>query len=497
VRYAAPAMRAPIALSKTKLLSLAQCRRKLWLETYSPELVDEPSAEKSALLAAGNTVGELARKLYGKGGGHLVSFERGLRAAIESTRALVAAGGREPIFEATFDHDGVSARIDVLDRSEPQPKLIEVKSSAHVKDHYLDDCAVQAWALMQNGLTPRQVVVATLDTQWVYQGDGSYDGLLAERDVTAEVRERLPAVPGWVRDARATLADIDEPAVAVGVHCGAPHGCEFYAHCAPPAGQYPVLGLGGSKENLFELLHAGYRDLRDVPEAELKNDTQRLIWRQSRLGQPFVGAELKTLARELPFPRYYLDFETIGPAVPIFAGTRPFEALPFQWSCHIERKRGALEHAEFLQLGPEPPMRELAERLLATLGTSGPIVVYTPYEKRVLNELAARFPDLAAQLAAATERIVDLHPATRRGYYHPAMQGSWSIKAVLPTVAPDLSYTKLGEVQDGLAAQLAYLAAIDARTPPARRAALERSLLAYCRQDTLALARLVEFFAGD
>ena len=173
-----------------------------------------------------------------------------------------------------------------------------------------------------------------------------------------------------------------------------------------------------------------------------------------RLGQAFVGAELKTLARELPFPRYYLDFETIGPAVPMFAGTRPFEALPFQWSCHIETKPGALEHAEFLQLAPEPPIRELAERLLATLGTSGPIVVYTPYERRVLNELAARYPDLAARLTAATERIVDLHPATRRGYYHPAMQGSWSIKAVLPTVAPDLSYAKLGEVQDGLAAQL-------------------------------------------
>ena len=137
-------MRAPIALSKTKLLSLTQCRRKLWLETYSPELVEDPSAEKAALLATGNAVGELARQLYGHGAGHLVSFERGLRAAIDATRALVAAGGREPIFEATFDHDGVSVRIDVLDRGEPTPKIVEVKSSVHVKDHYLDDCAIQA-----------------------------------------------------------------------------------------------------------------------------------------------------------------------------------------------------------------------------------------------------------------------------------------------------------------------------------------------------------------
>ena len=102
---------------------------------------------RRALLATGNVVGELARQLYGRGAGHVVSFERGLRAAIDATRALIAAGGREPIFEATFDHDGVSVRVDVLDRSEPQPKLIEVKSSARVKDHYLDDCAIQAWAL--------------------------------------------------------------------------------------------------------------------------------------------------------------------------------------------------------------------------------------------------------------------------------------------------------------------------------------------------------------
>src|SRR5690606_5028879 len=120
-------------------------------------------------------------------------------------------------------------------------------------------------------------------------------------------------------------------------------------------------------------------------------------------------------------PRYYLDFETVNPAVPIFAGTRPFEALPFQWSCHIEPSAGKLEHAEFLELGAEPPMRRLAERLVATLGTSGPIVVYTPYERRVLRELAERYPDLGSPLEALAERIVDLHPPTRRHYYHPAM----------------------------------------------------------------------------
>jgi len=488
-------MRAPIALSKTKLLSLVQCPRKLWLETYSPELVPEPSAEKASLLAAGNAVGALARRLYGGGGGHVVSFERGLRAAIDTTRALIARGGHEPIFEATFDYDGVSVRIDVLERSEAKPKLIEVKSSVRVKDHYLDDCAIQAWALKQNGLSPRQIAVATLNPAFVYSGDGRYEGLLVETDVTERVEERLAHVSELVTAARTTLADLDEPAVPVGVQCGAPHECEFYSHCAPPAGKYPVLALGGSREKLFELMHAGFRDVRDVPEARLETELQRRIWQQSRLEAPYVGAELREIVRALPFPRYYLDFETIAPAVPIFAGTRPFEALPFQWSCHIEKSRGVVEHAEFLDLAHEPPMRRVAESLLATLSTTGPIVVYTPYERRVLHDLAARFPDLGPRLAAVAERIVDLHPPTRRSYYHPAMRGSWSIKAVLPTVAPELSYEALGDVRDGLAAQTAYLEAVDAKTPETRRAALRRALLEYCRHDTLALVRLVEFFA--
>ncbi|HEY9183034.1 MAG TPA: DUF2779 domain-containing protein [Gammaproteobacteria bacterium] len=490
-------MRAPIALSKTKLLSLTQCRRKLWLETYNPELVPEPSAEKRTLLDVGNVVGEIARRLYGRGGGHVVSFDRGLRAAIDATRALIAAGGSEPIFEATFDRDGVSARIDVLERGEHAPRMIEVKSSASVKEHYLDDCAVQAWALEENGLAPRQIAVATIDTSFVYEGDGRYDGLLVETDVTDLVRARLPLVPKLVSEARQLLAQLDEPDVAVGVHCGAPHGCDFYSHCGPPATKYSVLALSGSKEQLFELLHSGFADVRDVPEDRLTSDTQRLIWRQSRAEQAHIGAELKQLARALPFPRYYLDFETMGPAVPIFAGTRPFEALPFQWSCHIEPQRGTVEHAEFLDLSSAPPMRALAEHLVAALGTQGPIVVYTQYERRVIGDLAARYPDLAERLHAAAERIVDLHPATRAHYYHPAMQGSWSIKAVVPTVAPDLRYDTLRDVRDGLGAQAAYLEAIDPKTPPARRTALDAALRAYCRQDTLALVRLVEFFARD
>jgi Domain of unknown function(DUF2779) len=440
-----------MALSKTKLLSRAQCPRRVWLETYSPEL-EEPSAEKAALLATGNAVGAIARQLYGHGGGHVVGFERGLRAAIDATRALLAAGGNEPIFEATFDHESVNVRIDVLDRAADGLRLVEVKAATRVKDHYLDDCAIQAWALTELKLAPRQIVVATIDSSFVYAGDGRYDGLLVEHDVTDAVRERIARVSQLVHDTRATLADLDEPTTAVGKQCHTPHACDFYGHCAPAA-----------------------------------------VSARPR-GAPRVGAALRDFAQALAWPRYYLDFETISYAVPVFAGTRPYEALPFQWSCHVETAPGELRHTEFLDTSGDAPMRAVAERLLDALGERGPIVVYTDYERRVLRGLADRFPDLAAPLTAAIDRLVDLHPPTRDHYAHPALGGSWSLKSVLPTVAPDLQYGALGEVQDGLAAQRAYVEASAPDTPAARRETLRRALLDYCRQDTLALVRLVEFF---
>jgi len=136
-------------------------------------------------------------------------------------------------------------------------------------------------------------------------------------------------------------------------------------------------------------------------------------------------------------------------------------------------------------------MRRCAQALIAALGQTGPILTYSAFERTVINRLAARFPDLRETLHALTHRIVDLLPLVRAHYYHPDMRGSFSIKAVLPTVAPHLSYAGLGEVKDGVAAQAAFEEAIDAGTEASRRERLEQQLLAYCALDTLAMVELV------
>ena len=213
-------------------------------------------------------------------------------------------------------------------------------------------------------------------------------------------------------------------------------------------------------------------------------------------GRPELLPGARAFAKELAHPRFYLDFETVGPPIPLWAGTRPYQSLPFQWSCHIERAQGVMEHAEFLDLSGEPPMRALAEQMITALENDGPILMYTSYERGVIQGLAAMFPDLAGALQAIDARLVDLHPITRAAYYHPDMLGSWSIKAVLPTVAPDMDYAELEGIQEGTQASAAYLEAIDPGTSTERKEEIRNNLLMYCKHDTEAMVRLVHFFAG-
>ena len=140
-------------------------------------------------------------------------------------------------------------------------------------------------------------------------------------------------------------------------------------------------------------------------------------------------------------------------------------------------------------------MRALAESLIEKLGSQGAILMYTSFEKTVITNLVKLYPDLAVGLEGLIARLFDLHPVVRDHYYHPDMQGSWSIKAVLPVIAPDLSYKDLVEVQDGLAAGRAYLEVMGDDITDQRKKELEDSLLEYCKLDTLAMVRVKEYLA--
>ena len=139
-------------------------------------------------------------------------------------------------------------------------------------------------------------------------------------------------------------------------------------------------------------------------------------------------------------------------------------------------------------------MRPLAERLIECLGDSGPVLMYTNYEEGVIRDLARMFPDLKRDLDKIIDRLFDLHPVVKEHYYHPDMLGSWSIKAVLPTINPDMDYKKLEGIREGTAASNGFLEAINPQTDMVRKLELEEQLRRYCRFDTEAMVEILRFF---
>jgi hypothetical protein len=447
------------------------------------------------VLAAGVELGTVARTLFP--GGVLVDAED-LQEALDATRAALACRPRRPIFEATFEHHGVVVRVDVLRPAHRGYRLVEVKSSASVKEYHLTDVAVQSWVARSAGVDLDRIEIAHVDTRFVYSGRDDYTGLLAHVNVTDEVRRQHRKVPRWIREARATL-DGTEPEIAIGDHCTKPFACPFSDYCAANQGieetaAFPVEVLPRAVRLTAELRAEGYDDLRQVPEERLTNPIHLRMRRATLSEQAEIEPAAGRAIAAYAYPRYYLDFETFSSAVPVWSGTRPYMQVPFQWSCHVETEPGQLRHAAFLAEGPNDSRRAFAESVLETLGKTGPVFVYNaPFEETRLNELCERFPDLSRRIRAVIKRIVDLLPLARANYYHPAMNGSWSLKAVLPTMAPDLDYADLA-VADGGMAQEAFRESLDRRTSTSRQKELRKALLDYCERDTLALVRIARYF---
>ena len=483
---------APFRLSKSKLLSGLQCPKRLYLEVHkSATPVYSKSAER--LFSAGNLVGDIARRAHPKG--KLIGHTDDLKAALAQTAEELKGKGSMTLFEAAFRHGGALARADIFSRKGTRHHVVEVKSSAEIKDYHLNDAAIQCWVIGGAGISLDSVSIAHIDSSFVYKGNGDYRGLLKRVDVTEEIEECVAQVPEWIRQFRQILVG-KTPKIETGRQCSKPFDCPFIAHCSRGEPEYPVDLLPLSGNVVATLRAAGYRDLRKVPGSMIEGSKHKLIWRVTKSGKAEIDPRVRKLMRALPYPRFYLDFETIQFAVPVWAGTQPYKQLPFQWSCHIERDGGELTHREFIDVSGEPPMRAFAESLIKNLGARGPIIVYSHFERTVIKFLVSRFPDLDRPLTKLIGRLKDLHNITENSYYHRDMKGSWSLKAVLPTVAPDLAYASVGEVQDGGDAQSAFIEIIDPATSGERKQKLTRDLKEYCKLDTLAMVRLARFLAG-
>src|ERR1700733_3541038 len=481
-------------ISKSKYIAGVQCLKRLYWQVHEPGLGAKPDASDFAIMEQGHEVGLLARQLFPRG--VEVDGSRGLKHAIRSTQELIGNPEVPTIFEGTFENDGVFVKADILERrKENRWRLIEVKSTSDLKDQHLEDVAIQSHVLSQAGLDLASVWLAHINRSYVLAAatvDPRQFFLL--RNLTRRVQNLQPALAVQLRSQFSILEMPEAPDVPTGPHCTSPVVCEFFDHCNHPKphdhiGYIPRLHANA----IEELEQMGVKSIHDIPADFELSEFQRRVCTAMQTGQPWFSADLKTEFESLKYPLSFMDFETVNPAIPCCVGMPPYDHIPFQFSVHVQRELGAApKHFEFLAINNGDPRPAFISSLCGALGESGSIVVYNQqFESQRLWELAGWLPEYTQRIRDIQRRLWDLLPVVRNPVYHPAFGGSFSLKAVLPALVPEMTYEGM-EVPNGQAAGVAWQSMISLGVTDAERQAKRKALLEYCGQDTLALVKLLE-----
>jgi len=164
-----------------------------------------------------------------------VSFD-GIDEAIRTTRELTANPKIPAIYEGTFEHDGLLVRVDILQRRRNRRwGLIEVKSTTDLKEHHLEDVAIQSRVVSRSGLNLASVCLAHVSRDYVFDGR-TIDArrFFRIRNLTHQVAKLRRKLTFQLRSEFRVLAMPEAPGLPPGNHCINPVTCEFYDQCNLP-----------------------------------------------------------------------------------------------------------------------------------------------------------------------------------------------------------------------------------------------------------------------
>lgn len=475
-------------LSKTQFIRGLQCHKSLWLYRNRPEL-RETSPEQLVVFASGTEVGLFAQKLF-PSGIEIPYGELPLKEQLARTREAMHT--HKVIYEATFEHDGVLVKVDILKKGARGWELYEVKSATGIREVYESDTALQYYVLTGAGVRVSKVGLIHIDNTYVRNGDIDLKALFVIENFTGTVRKMQDEIVEQLRSQKKMLKKGVMPVIDIGHHCSDPYECDFSHHCWAHIPEPSVFSLAGRKAICYKLYREGIARMEDIPLDRLTSKQRYQVESYLNKSVEFDAKQIKAFLDELWYPLCFLDFETFQSAIPPFDGTHPYGQIPFQFSLHtLKRKRGKLHHSAFLGEPNRDPRKALLENMLDAIPEDACVLTYNKsFEVGVLKELAEFFPRKRKRIEALIGNVRDLmEPFRDRAAYHWQMQGSYSIKKVLPAFVPELTYDEL-EIGGGQAAMEAWHHMCAAQNKE-ELAAIRKNLLHYCALDTLAMVKLL------
>lgn len=500
----------PHLLSKSRYTAFRQCPKCLWMNINEPEKAKEEPIPESRI-KAGIEVGNLAKTYFGayhEATKHKADGSLDIDKMLEETQRLMADPKVETICEAAFEADGCYCAVDLLHREKGGWAIYEVKSSTGRDNKAPEivqiwDVSFQLYVLKLCGINITGAYLMRLNSNYILNGALDVKELFYLNDMQDLVDAELPNLAAYCDAAKKILAQTQEPSTDLNQGCFDPYGCPFFDYCkqvhdVPTPGVFDLYSLGWDRalENYYS---KGFKTFQQLLTAPKLNKHHRMQIESALKNKDFINKEvIKKFLAGLKYPIYHLDFESIQPAIPIYQGTKPFQQIATQYSLHIQPSPfGACEHREFLADGKsENPMREVAERLCEDIPMDGTVMVFNDvFEKTRLKEMAEAFPDLREHLLAIRANVADLlKPFRAWAYYRPAMEGSFSIKKVLPALFPNdptLDYHNLpGQVHNGGEAMEIFPKMKD--MSPEAEAQTRQDLLQYCELDTWSMVVILQ-----
>lgn len=483
-----------IRISKSDYVLGLKCPNALWFKNCRKDLIPE---KNDTVLERGTAVGELACDRF-PGGVRITAKPWEEDALIQTKNAMDK--GAPYIYEATFATEtGEYCAVDILkNNGDGTWSIVEVKSTTAVHPYHALDVSFQRYVCERAGVKISGCGVLVLDNKYVRCGDLDLQQLFQLNSVDEEMQD-METVEKEVARLRALL-DGAELGVAISkVKCNKFYECGYKYHCWKDVPEYSVFNVFRGK--LADEVYEKYgMDLKNVPaelyarqlhpgDIETFLDNVELIDRNA----------LNEFISELKYPLYFLDYESIQSAVPMFDNSRAYQQICFQFSLHVQRKPGAeLEHFEYLHdVAGADPRPGLIKKLIASIGKEGSVIVYNKSFEKTANEMmAVDFPEYADELRAINVRVVDLmNPFKDRFLYRPCQMGSYSIKKTLPTFVPDMTYEGMGICNGGQASE-EFMEFMLGQQSSEKSEKMMQNLREYCGQDTLAMVRLLDVVRG-
>ncbi len=480
-------------ITKSKYMLGLQCPKHLWIKERLPEKMPAVNLELQFRFDQGREVAEIAKKIYPEGI-DLSSSDFNLN--INRAQQLIKE--RQVIFEAGVLADKIYSRVDILNPVEDQSwDIIEVKSSTKVKEEHYEDLAFQRYCLTKKGLKVRKTYLMHVNPEFVRAGDIDPYRFMLSEDLTekldnitdSEIEERVENMVSLV-----SIADM--PDIDIGPHCFTPYECPLRSYCwqnIPSKDSVFILNRGRSLG--FEFIKRGILELKNIDNREDLNEKQQIQIKSHIDKDIYINKKaISDFLARLKYPVYFLDFETINPAVPVYDNSRPYEDIPFQYVLYLLKDKDSEPKLfKYLSKTKKDPRKDILSNLSNIINREGSVVAYfAAFEKRVISKAVEAYPEYKEWFNSIEESFLDLYEPFRDYYYYnPAQQGSNSLKMVLPAITGK-GYQDL-DISNGAVASISYFnTTLKDSSDAKERDRLYKALEEYCSLDTKGMIDIVE-----